>query len=116
MQTIPLNIVTELERTPLGGPVAKLVRVTLWLGVHVPPGLPAASWLNWIEEPPPKGQGAGSNPAEVAISNRKLLQHFCLRRMECDQRNRNNPLVTRLFTEVSVSVKAGLTFLQPHLS
>ena len=24
-------------------------------------------WLNWIEQPPPKGQVAGSNPAGVAI-------------------------------------------------
>ena len=23
-------------------------------------------WLNWIEQPPPKGQVAGSNPAGVA--------------------------------------------------
>lgn len=26
----------------------------------------ATSWLNWIEQPPPKGQVAGSNPAGVA--------------------------------------------------
>ena len=26
-----------------------------------------AQWLNWIEQPPPKGQVAGSNPAWVAI-------------------------------------------------
>ena len=26
-----------------------------------------APWLNWIEQPPPKGQVAGSNPAGVAI-------------------------------------------------
>ena len=26
----------------------------------------AAPWLNWIEQPPPKGQVAGSNPAGVA--------------------------------------------------
>lgn len=25
------------------------------------------SWLNWIEQPPPKGQVAGSNPAGVTI-------------------------------------------------
>ena len=25
-----------------------------------------APWLNWIEQPPPKGQVAGSNPAGVA--------------------------------------------------
>jgi hypothetical protein len=24
-----------------------------------------AQWLNWIEQPPPKGQVAGSNPAWV---------------------------------------------------
>tara|TARA_B110001452_G_scaffold175761_1_gene147366 strand:+ start:172 stop:387 length:216 start_codon:yes stop_codon:yes gene_type:complete len=24
-------------------------------------------WLNWIEQPPPKGQVAGSNPAWVTI-------------------------------------------------
>ena len=24
-------------------------------------------WLNWIEQPPPKGQVAGSNPAGVTI-------------------------------------------------
>ena len=24
-----------------------------------------APWLNWIEQPPPKGQVAGSNPAGV---------------------------------------------------
>jgi hypothetical protein len=28
----------------------------------------AAPWLNWIEQPPPKGQVAGSNPAGVTIS------------------------------------------------
>ena len=28
--------------------------------------LPKAPWLNWIEQPPPKGQVAGSNPAGVA--------------------------------------------------
>ena len=47
--------------------------ITLWLAVQVPPGLPAASWLNWIEQPPPKGQVAGSNPAEVAISDKITL-------------------------------------------
>ena len=26
-----------------------------------------AQWLNWIEQPPPKGQVAGSNPAWVTI-------------------------------------------------
>ena len=26
---------------------------------------PQAPWLNWIEQPPPKGQVAGSNPAGV---------------------------------------------------
>ena len=26
-----------------------------------------AQWLNWIEQPPPKGQVAGSNPAGVTI-------------------------------------------------
>ena len=26
-----------------------------------------APWLNWIEQPPPKGQVAGSNPAGVTI-------------------------------------------------
>ena len=25
----------------------------------------AVPWLNWIEQPPPKGQVAGSNPAGV---------------------------------------------------
>ena len=25
-----------------------------------------APWLNWIEQPPPKGQVAGSSPAGVA--------------------------------------------------
>jgi protein ImuB len=29
---------------------------------------PLAPWLNWIEQPPPKGQVAGSNPAGVTIS------------------------------------------------
>ncbi len=29
--------------------------------------LSKAPWLNWIEQPPPKGQVAGSNPAGVAI-------------------------------------------------
>ena len=24
-------------------------------------------WLNWIEQPPPKGQVAGSNPAGITI-------------------------------------------------
>jgi hypothetical protein len=27
--------------------------------------LSVAQWLNWIEQPPPKGQVAGSNPAWV---------------------------------------------------
>ena len=27
-----------------------------------------APWLNWIEQPPPKGQVAGSNPAGVATA------------------------------------------------
>jgi hypothetical protein len=27
--------------------------------------LHVAQWLNWIEQPPPKGQVAGSNPAWV---------------------------------------------------
>jgi hypothetical protein len=26
-----------------------------------------APWLNWIEQPPPKGQVAGSSPAGVTI-------------------------------------------------
>jgi hypothetical protein len=29
-------------------------------------------WLNWIEQPPPKGQVAGSNPAGVAKTTRKI--------------------------------------------
>ena len=28
----------------------------------------SAPWLNWIEQPPPKGQVAGSNPAGVATA------------------------------------------------
>ena len=31
-------------------------------------------WLNWIEQPPPKGQVAGSNPAGVATF---LLKNRC---------------------------------------
>ena len=31
-----------------------------------------AQWLNWIEQPPPKGQVAGSNPAGVA----KTIENF----------------------------------------
>ena len=31
-------------------------------------------WLNWIEQPPPKGQVAGSNPAGVA-SNSPTINH-----------------------------------------
>ncbi len=26
---------------------------------------PVVPWLNWIEQPPPKGQVAGSNPAGI---------------------------------------------------
>ena len=33
--------------------------------------LPKAPWLNWIEQPPPKGQVAGSNPAGVATIHKK---------------------------------------------
>ncbi len=31
-----------------------------------------APWLNWIEQPPPKGQVAGSNPAGVTIQGADL--------------------------------------------
>ncbi len=31
----------------------------------------AAPWLNWIEQPPPKGQVAGSNPAGVTKNTLK---------------------------------------------
>jgi hypothetical protein len=31
-----------------------------------------AQWLNWIEQPPPKGQVAGSNPAWVTKNFRKF--------------------------------------------
>ena len=34
-----------------------------------------AQWLNWIEQPPPKGQVAGSNPAWVTIR----LGYLCSR-------------------------------------
>lgn len=30
-------------------------------------------WLNWIEQPPPKGQVAGSNPA--GVTNVPLARH-----------------------------------------
>ena len=33
-----------------------------------------ALWLNWIEQPPPKGQVGGSNPPRVT----KLLEQFCM--------------------------------------
>ena len=32
-----------------------------------------APWLNWIEQPPPKGQVAGSNPAGVAMYQCSML-------------------------------------------
>lgn len=32
----------------------------------------SAPWLNWIEQPPPKGQVAGSNPAGVT----KTITHL----------------------------------------
>ena len=35
-----------------------------------------APWLNWIEQPPPKGQVAGSSPAGVAISHFAKLCFF----------------------------------------
>jgi hypothetical protein len=43
--------------------------------VHIPlpqpskygASVPMTSWLNWIEQPPPKGQVAGSSPAGVTI-------------------------------------------------
>ena len=41
---------------------------------------------------------------------RNLPQRRCLWRMKCDQRFGNDPLVTHLLTEVSLSVTAGLTF------
>ena len=31
-----------------------------------------APWLNWIEQPPPKGQVAGSNPAGAATFPKKI--------------------------------------------
>ena len=31
-----------------------------------------APWLNWIEQPPPKGQVGGSNPPWVTILTHKL--------------------------------------------
>tara|TARA_X000000368_G_scaffold328520_1_gene265546 strand:+ start:175 stop:312 length:138 start_codon:yes stop_codon:yes gene_type:complete len=36
-----------------------------------------APWLNWIEQPPPKGQVAGSNPAGVAtlLSKKNVLRN-----------------------------------------
>ena len=33
---------------------------------------PVVPWLNWIEQPPPKGQVAGSNPAWVTKNFRKF--------------------------------------------
>ena len=33
-----------------------------------------APWLNWIEQPPPKGQVAGSNPAGVTIFSAQLIE------------------------------------------
>ena len=35
-----------------------------------------APWLNWIEQPPPKGQVAGSNPAGVATKHKR--RHYYL--------------------------------------
>ena len=35
-----------------------------------------APWLNWIEQPAPKGQVAGSNPAGVATKHKR--RHFLL--------------------------------------
>ena len=37
-----------------------------------------APWLNWIEQPPPKGQVTGSNPVGVTI-----LQKFNLNKQLC---------------------------------
>ena len=34
-----------------------------------------APWLNWIEQPPPKGQVAGSNPAGVATFVAVACEH-----------------------------------------
>ena len=34
-----------------------------------------APWLNWIEQPPPKGQVAGSNPAGVTTELLEILSH-----------------------------------------
>ena len=36
-----------------------------------------APWLNWIEQPPPKGQVAGSNPAGVATYQKQLFTQTC---------------------------------------
>ena len=33
-------------------------------------------WLNWIEQPPPKGQVTGSNPVGIAIFS--CLMHVAL--------------------------------------
>ena len=38
--------------------------------------LQKAPWLNWIEQPPPKGQVAGSNPAGVA--NKYVVKKYFL--------------------------------------
>ena len=41
-------------------------------------------WLNWIEQPPPKGQVGGSNPLGVTIYSRKIskMRHSTSVRMQ----------------------------------
>ncbi len=34
-----------------------------------------APWLNWIEQPPPKGQVIGSNPIGVTTRFRSVAEH-----------------------------------------
>ena len=37
--------------------------------------MPVAPWLNWIEQPPPKGQVTGSNPVGVTKINIKPMSY-----------------------------------------
>ena len=57
-----------------------------------------APWLNWIEQPPPKGQVAGSNPAGVATKHKR--RHYYLI-FEIGIRDENKSLFTTYFYKYS---------------
>ena len=65
-------------------------------------------WLNWIEQPPPKGQVAGSNPAWVTILTHTLQWVTSYPEKQNPLKVLKIPFTNRL--QKNVSLRKGLRY------